>query len=71
MPTVLHAARRARRHDRHRLRWGRDVAIADLPERKADVVFGTYELPERDASAPVAVKVTDMLGEEVLVVLDR
>lgn len=49
-----------------------NVALADIPERKTDLVEGSYEveLPE-GSSAPVAVKITDMLGEEVLVILDR
>ena len=49
-----------------------NVAVADIPERKVDVVAGEYEVevPE-GSSAPVAVKITDMLGEEVLVVLER
>lgn len=49
-----------------------NVAVADIPERKTDLVEGAYEveLPE-GSSAPVAVKITDMLGEEVLVILDR
>ncbi|MGH2445606.1 MAG: hypothetical protein ACRDGD_06150 [Candidatus Limnocylindria bacterium] len=49
-----------------------NVCLADIPERKTGVVAGSYqlELPE-DASAPVAVKITDMLGEEVLVLLER
>ena len=46
------------------------VAFADTPERKTDVVEGSYDVSlAEDASAPVAVKITDMLGEEVLVVL--
>ena len=49
-----------------------DVVVADIPERKTDLVAGTYELelPE-DSAAPVSVKITDMLGEEVLAVLQR
>ena len=49
-----------------------NVSVADIPERKSDLVAGSYELDlPTDASAPVAVKITDMLGEEVLIVLDR
>lgn len=49
-----------------------NVDVADIPERKTDLVAGSYDLElQKDSSAPVAVKVTDMLGEEVLVVLDR
>jgi len=44
------------------------VVLADIPERKTDLVEGAYEveLPS-GPSAPVAVKITDMLGDEVLV----
>ncbi len=45
-----------------------NVAIADLPERKTDLVSGLYELDAPSGAAAVAVKITDMLGEEVLVV---
>ena len=49
-----------------------NVVVADIPERRTDLVAGSYELERPDdASAPVAVKITDMLGEEVMVVLDR
>ena len=49
-----------------------NVALADTPERKTDLVEGSYEVElEEGSSAPVAVKITDMLGEEVLVLLDR
>ena len=48
------------------------VALADIPARKTDAVEGSYEVSlAEDASAQVAVKIADMLGEEVLVVLDR
>ncbi len=48
-----------------------NVAFADIPERKTDLVEGSYEVElEEGSSAPVAVKITDMLGEEVLVLLD-
>ncbi len=45
------------------------IAIADIPERKADLVDGTYELDLPAGSTAVAVRITDMLGEEVLAVL--
>jgi hypothetical protein len=49
-----------------------NVVVADVPERKTDVVTGTYEVElPADSSAPVAVKITDMLGEEVQVLLPR
>jgi DNA modification methylase len=44
-----------------------NVRLADVPERRADVVEGQYELPEPESGATVAVKITDMLGEEVLI----
>jgi hypothetical protein len=40
-----------------------NVRLADVPERRADVVEGQYELPEPESGATVAVKITDMLGE--------
>ncbi len=44
------------------------IALADVPEKKTDLVSGSYELPAPKAKTAVAVKLTDMLGEEVLVV---
>jgi DNA modification methylase len=44
-----------------------NVALADVPERKADFVRGTYELAAAAGETRVAVKIVDMLGEEVLV----
>jgi DNA modification methylase len=44
-----------------------NIALADVPERKTDFVQGRYELPAPKAQTTVAVKITDMLGEEVLV----
>lgn len=44
-----------------------NVALADVPERKADFVGGKYDLPAPDDETTVAVKIVDMLGEEVLV----
>ncbi|MGE3276593.1 MAG: site-specific DNA-methyltransferase [Vicinamibacterales bacterium] len=44
-----------------------NVALADVPARKSDLVEGRYELPAPEAETTVAVKITDMLGEEVLV----
>ena len=43
-----------------------NVALADVPERKTDLVAGVYELDAPAGETTVAVKVTDMLGEEVL-----
>ncbi len=42
------------------------VAIADVPETKADLVKGHYEFAAPQNRTAVAVKITDMLGEEVL-----
>jgi DNA modification methylase len=44
-----------------------NVALADVPARKQDLVAGSYELPAPPAGATVAVKVIDMLGEECVV----
>ncbi|MEY4977768.1 MAG: hypothetical protein RLZZ352_38 [Pseudomonadota bacterium] len=44
-----------------------NVALADVPARKQDLVAGRYELPTPPADATVAVKVIDMLGEECVV----
>jgi hypothetical protein len=46
-----------------------NIALTDLPEKKADLVSGSYILPAPDGETTVAVKITDMLGEEVLVTL--
>jgi adenine-specific DNA-methyltransferase len=43
-----------------------NVALADVPERKTDVVLGAYDLPAPAGETTVAVKIVDMLGEEVL-----
>ena len=43
-----------------------NVALSDAPERKTDLVAGRYEVPAPDGPTTVAVKITDMLGEEVL-----
>ena len=46
-----------------------NVTLADVPERKQDLVLGRYEIPAPPAGATVAVKVIDMLGEERVVLL--
>lgn len=46
-----------------------NVTLADVPERKQDVVAGIYELAAVPVGAVVAVKVIDMLGEERIVSL--
>lgn len=44
-----------------------NVVHADVPARKTDFVVGEYTLDVPEGGAAVAVKITDMLGEEVLV----
>ncbi len=44
-----------------------DVALSDVPENKADLVSGSCTLPAPSGPTTVAVKIVDMLGEEVLV----
>ncbi len=48
-----------------------DVDLIDVPERRADLVDGAYELDARADARPAAVRITDMLGEEILVVEAR
>ena len=43
-----------------------NIALSDVPERKDDLVQGTYELPAPKGKTTVAVKIVDMLGEEVV-----
>ena len=42
------------------------VVLSDIPERKTDFVAGTYELDAPSGTTTVAVKIIDMLGEEVV-----
>jgi hypothetical protein len=44
-----------------------DIDLSDVPERKDDLVSGHYEVEAPDESTTVAVKIIDMLGEEVLI----
>ena len=46
-----------------------DKAPGHIPQMEADLVAGVYELDAPSGETMVAVKVTDMLGEEVLKVL--
>lgn len=49
-----------------------NVVVADIPARRTDVVAGEYILSlQIAASTQMAVKITDMLGEEMLLVLER
>ena len=47
-----------------------NVALADVPERKQDLVNGRYELPAPPVGSTVAVKIIDMLGEERVLTMD-
>ena len=44
-----------------------NVGLADVPERKTDLVAGTYEIAVPEGAKTIAVKIVDMLGEEVVV----
>ena len=44
-----------------------NIALSDVPEKKSDLVKGRYDLPAPKGKTTVAVKIVDMLGEEVLV----
>ena len=44
-----------------------NITLSDVPERKNDMVSGRYELEAPDDPTTIAVKIIDMLGEEVLV----
>jgi hypothetical protein len=43
-----------------------NIALSDIPAKKSDLVAGSYELPAPEGETTVAVKITDMLGEEVI-----
>jgi hypothetical protein len=45
-----------------------NVALSDVPAKKTDLVAGEYKLDAPPSSTNLAVKIIDMLGEEVLVV---
>lgn len=42
------------------------VARADVPERKTDLMEGRYDLLAPEGKTTVAVKIVDMLGEQVV-----
>ena len=50
-----------------------DIELIDIPARRSDLVEGSYDLatPALRADRPAAVRITDMPGEEILVVEDR
>ncbi len=43
-----------------------NIPLTDVPERKSDLVEGRYEIPADKVGLTIAVKIIDMLGEEVL-----
>jgi len=43
-----------------------NISLSDVPEKKNDLVSGKYELPAPAGKVKVAVKIIDMLGEEVV-----
>lgn len=45
-----------------------NICYSDVPAKKTDLINGNYELPISPESKQVAVKIIDMLGEEVLMV---
>lgn len=47
-----------------------NIALTDLPEKKTDLVNGSYTLPAPDGKTTVAVKIVDMLGEEVVILCE-
>jgi DNA modification methylase len=47
-----------------------NIVLADVPERKKDYIKARYELPAPTGKTTVAVKITDMLGEEAIVTSD-
>jgi len=47
-----------------------NITLSDVPEKKNDLVNGVYELPAPGGETTVAVKIIDMLGEEVVVTSD-
>jgi DNA modification methylase len=44
------------------------VVYSDVPQKKSDLIKGNYEIEIPEEKTKVAVKIVDMLGEEVLVV---
>lgn len=46
-----------------------NVVLSDVPEKKTDLVTGRYELSAPNGETTIAVKIIDMLGEEVVVTL--
>jgi len=47
-----------------------NIVKSDIPENKSNIVDGKYEIALTKETTKIAVKITDMLGEEVLVTKD-
>lgn len=47
-----------------------NVTLSDVPERKQDLVLGRYELAAPQVGSKVAVKIIDMLGEELILIYE-
>ena len=45
-----------------------NIAVSDIPQSKNDLIMGRYEVSLPNADSKVAVKIVDMLGEEVIVI---
>jgi len=45
-----------------------NICISDVPEKKKDFVKGEYEFELKNKDTKIAVKIIDMLGEEVLII---
>lgn len=44
-----------------------NVTLSDIPEKKTDIIVGEYELAAPKGETTIAIKIVDMLGEEVLI----
>lgn len=44
------------------------IVYSDVPKKKDDLIKGKYELEISEKRTKIAVKIVDMLGEEVLIV---
>ena len=44
-----------------------NIALSDVPERKNDLVVGEYELTAPKETTTVAVKLIDILGEDIVI----
>jgi DNA modification methylase len=46
------------------------IVYSDVPEKKSDLIKGKYELEIPNGKTKIALKIVDMLGEEVLIIKD-